>query len=102
MKELISVPELCEECSKCERNCPQNAIRVVNGVPIFCLEWGWVDFAYHLAVTHHDGTVDIGLGKRHQGVEECYDLLAFYSSLLWGNTRKIAGLGFCREKPKGE
>lgn len=37
MKELISVPELCEECSKCERNCPQNAIRVVNGVPIFCL-----------------------------------------------------------------
>ncbi len=37
MKELISIPELCEECSKCERNCPQNAIRVVNGVPIFCL-----------------------------------------------------------------
>lgn len=37
MKELISIPELCEECSKCERICPQNAIRVVNGVPIFCL-----------------------------------------------------------------
>ena len=72
------------------------------GVAIFRLEWGWMDFAYHLAVTHHDGTVDIGLGKRHQGVEECYDLLAFYSCLLWGNTRKIAGLGFYREKPKGE
>jgi len=37
MKELISQPELCEECSKCERICPQNAIRVINGVPIFCL-----------------------------------------------------------------
>lgn len=37
MKELISAPELCEECSKCERTCPQNAIRVINGVPIFCL-----------------------------------------------------------------
>jgi anaerobic carbon-monoxide dehydrogenase iron sulfur subunit len=37
MKELISIPELCEDCSKCERVCPQNAIRVVNGVPIFCL-----------------------------------------------------------------
>ena len=37
MKELISIPELCEDCSKCERNCPQNAIQVVNGVPIFCL-----------------------------------------------------------------
>jgi Fe-S-cluster-containing hydrogenase component 2 len=37
MKELISTPELCEECSKCERYCPQNAIRVINGVPIFCL-----------------------------------------------------------------
>lgn len=37
MKELISTPELCEECSKCERTCPQNAIQVINGVPIFCL-----------------------------------------------------------------
>lgn len=37
MKELISTPELCEECSRCERTCPQNAIRVINGVPIFCL-----------------------------------------------------------------
>jgi carbon-monoxide dehydrogenase iron sulfur subunit len=37
MKELISLPELCEDCSKCERECPQNAIRVINGVPIYCL-----------------------------------------------------------------
>jgi carbon-monoxide dehydrogenase iron sulfur subunit len=37
MKELISQPELCEDCSKCERECPQNAIRVINGVPIYCL-----------------------------------------------------------------
>ena len=37
MKELISKPDLCEDCSKCERECPQNAIRVINGVPVFCL-----------------------------------------------------------------
>jgi Fe-S-cluster-containing hydrogenase component 2 len=37
MNELIARPELCEECSKCERICPQNAIRVINGVPVFCL-----------------------------------------------------------------
>ena len=37
MKELISQPELCEDCSKCERECPQNAIRVINGVAIHCL-----------------------------------------------------------------
>lgn len=37
MKELISRPELCEECIKCERECPQNAIRVINGVLIHCL-----------------------------------------------------------------
>jgi Fe-S-cluster-containing hydrogenase component 2 len=37
MKELISRPELCEECSKCERECPQNAIRVISGVSIHCL-----------------------------------------------------------------
>lgn len=38
MSELISKPELCVECSKCERVCPQNAIRVINSVPIFCLQ----------------------------------------------------------------
>ncbi len=37
MKELVSKPELCNECMKCERNCPKNAIRVINGVPIFCM-----------------------------------------------------------------
>ena len=37
MKELISKPELCDECGKCERICPKNAIRVVSGVPLFCL-----------------------------------------------------------------
>ncbi len=37
MKELVSRPELCEECDKCERECPQNAIRVINGVVIHCL-----------------------------------------------------------------
>jgi Fe-S-cluster-containing hydrogenase component 2 len=37
MNELVARPELCEECSKCERICPQNAIRVINGVPVFCL-----------------------------------------------------------------
>jgi anaerobic carbon-monoxide dehydrogenase iron sulfur subunit len=37
MKELVSIPELCDECGKCERICPKNAIRVVSGVPFFCL-----------------------------------------------------------------
>jgi Fe-S-cluster-containing hydrogenase component 2 len=37
MKELVSRPELCEECFKCERICPQNAIRVIHGVSIHCL-----------------------------------------------------------------
>jgi anaerobic carbon-monoxide dehydrogenase iron sulfur subunit len=37
MKELIAQPELCEDCMKCERECPQNAIRIIHGVPIFCL-----------------------------------------------------------------
>ncbi|MGB9980187.1 4Fe-4S dicluster domain-containing protein [Methanobacterium sp.] len=37
MKELISRPELCADCSKCERECPQNAIRVIEGVAIHCL-----------------------------------------------------------------
>jgi Fe-S-cluster-containing hydrogenase component 2 len=37
MKELVSCPELCDECMKCERICPQNAIRVISSVPIFCL-----------------------------------------------------------------
>jgi carbon-monoxide dehydrogenase iron sulfur subunit len=37
MKELTSKPELCDECSRCERECPKNAIRVINGVPVYCL-----------------------------------------------------------------
>ena len=37
MKELVSRPELCDECGKCERICPKNAIRVISGVPVFCL-----------------------------------------------------------------
>ena len=37
MKELVSRPEICADCSKCERECPQNAIRVINGVAVHCL-----------------------------------------------------------------
>ena len=37
MSELISQPDLCVDCMKCERNCPQNAIRVSGGVPLFCM-----------------------------------------------------------------
>jgi anaerobic carbon-monoxide dehydrogenase iron sulfur subunit len=37
MSELVSNPELCVDCAKCERNCPMNAIRVNGGVPLFCM-----------------------------------------------------------------
>lgn len=37
MSELISNPNLCIDCMKCERNCPQNAMRVDDGVPLFCM-----------------------------------------------------------------
>lgn len=37
MSELVSNPELCVSCVKCERNCPMNAIRVNEGVPLFCM-----------------------------------------------------------------
>ncbi len=37
MNELISKPELCIECMKCERNCPNNTIQVIDGVPVFCM-----------------------------------------------------------------
>ena len=37
MRELVSNPELCDECMRCERICPKNAIRVIDGVPVFCM-----------------------------------------------------------------
>jgi len=37
LRELILSPELCDECVKCERICPRNAIRLLNGMPIFCM-----------------------------------------------------------------
>ena len=37
MSELVLNPELCVDCAKCERNCPMNAIRVNEGVPLFCM-----------------------------------------------------------------
>ncbi len=37
MGELVVNPELCVECGLCERNCPNNAIRVYDGVPLFCM-----------------------------------------------------------------
>ncbi|MCF0226907.1 MAG: 4Fe-4S binding protein [Methanobrevibacter sp.] len=37
MDDLILTPEECVDCMKCERNCPQNAIHVINQVPLFCM-----------------------------------------------------------------
>lgn len=37
MRELILNPELCIDCSKCERNCPKNSIKVTDGIPLFCM-----------------------------------------------------------------
>ena len=37
MGELVVNPELCVDCGLCERNCPNNAIRVHDNVPLFCM-----------------------------------------------------------------
>jgi len=58
MKELVSKPELCEECSKCERDCPQNAIRVIDGVPVYCLHCA-KDRAPCMTVCPEDAIVEI-------------------------------------------
>ncbi|GAB6055844.1 4Fe-4S dicluster domain-containing protein [Methanobacterium alkalithermotolerans] len=64
MKELVSRPELCNECMKCERNCPQNAIRVINGVPIFCMHCApekapCLNICPEEAITEADGAIVI-------------------------------------------
>lgn len=37
MSDLIFTPELCVDCMKCERNCPENAMHLVEKVPLFCM-----------------------------------------------------------------
>ena len=37
MSDLIFTPELCVDCMKCERNCPQNSMKLVDKVPLFCM-----------------------------------------------------------------
>lgn len=68
MKELISNPELCDGCMKCERNCPQNAIRVINEVPIFCMHCGrdkapCLNICPNEAIDEIDGAIVINQDK---------------------------------------
>ena len=58
MKELISKPELCDDCSRCERDCPQNAIRVIDSVPVYCLHCA-KDRAPCMTVCPEDAIVEI-------------------------------------------
>ncbi|WP_288194166.1 4Fe-4S dicluster domain-containing protein [uncultured Methanobrevibacter sp.] len=37
MRELILDPKECVDCGICERSCPNNAIHVYEGVPLFCM-----------------------------------------------------------------
>lgn len=37
MNDLAINPEMCINCSNCEYSCPNNAIKVENNVPLFCM-----------------------------------------------------------------
>lgn len=37
MNDLNLNPELCVDCMKCERSCPENSINVIDQVPLFCM-----------------------------------------------------------------
>jgi Fe-S-cluster-containing hydrogenase component 2 len=64
MRELITNPKLCIDCMKCERNCPQNSIRVHDGVPLVCMHCSpekapCLIICPEQAIKEHDGAIII-------------------------------------------
>jgi len=37
MNDLSVIPNMCVNCSICEKSCPTNSMRIVDGIPLFCM-----------------------------------------------------------------